>query len=1001
MKTQPQSPACVLVGALKAPDRRSLGGPFVVRVTRLQDGREICRAPVDGAGRFVVKEVQSGDLVGQAIEVAALHLPSGQVRGRQISAFPGRGQVQGLSIQVAYPDERVARRIPPAAKPSPRAPWEVVSARWRVAVAVRLPPRDGRPQAPRRINQSISELTLAAQLARTILGGDFRAAERFLGVISRRDLDAPPGASFRAMSKASQAGGLGDALPRARFFGGGPDGGLPCLFDGGPAAGVALAGLYLDIYRADQLGDLTQPGAYATLAAQFLYQRFDELNSFGRMVLDYHQGDVTAEMYAAQVYGGAGEAEPLLLPERWQEATWGRTPELRQRARVRRLSLPGEPGALPAPPCDWWLDCVDEIVTAAVSYRPPAHCDDEAVIGSVTPSAICQGAREVELELRPVHGQKFNGVCHVFLKRERRAAVGLELISFSDEVIRVRLARAEFSGCLGFHGGGHGASGNIGFLTSCFRGVLGAEIIQFMATGGAPLQIECTGRNKLTVVPPPVLSALSALGLGGYSSPLQDGATYLAEEGCTPVILIWRFDFGGQDAWVDPDEHLRVRVTRSDGSVVAEGLGPEDSVTVTDRDDEIYTVHAVARAGEHECGSVEGTITVDRYLALHLEGPEALQVGHSGAVQVRNSCPAPAGGLDVTLSVDQPGRLQVPGKVNLPEGQATATVQVVALGTGCDQVQVSAQAADHVGGAWTVAVFDRPEIAAISPTAVAACQSFELDFSGACFYPGDTVVRAAKAGESQQTLEILEITPTSLRCGGQGLKPGSWAVTVVSRGLASAAALLDVQAAAPTITYFLACVVRPEEDPSLTWCYPLVPCADNWVKIRWSVQAAARVVIKRDQEDLYTVDLPECGGSSEDWISDILTGAATYTLEALPVGGGNPVVASSAIEAAGYSSVTLVNQSDRALVIWKIEGVYQDAADIPGASPKYDLATDGQLNLDLEGCALYHLIAIDKETAIAAGHDPYGDAVEVANLRRWEAAVYGWDEGDELTTSIW
>jgi hypothetical protein len=211
---------------------------------------------------------------------------------------------------------------------------------------------------PRRINQSISELNLAAQLARTILGGDFRVAERFLTVISGRGPDTAPGASFRTRSPAGQAGGLGDALPGARFFGGGPGGALPCLFDGGPAAGVALAGLYLDIDRADRLGDLTQPGAHATLAAQFLRRHFDELSSFGHLTVNYHQGDVTAEMYATQGYGGAGDAEPLLLPERWQEASWGRAPELRRRVRVRRMSLPGEPGALPAPPCDWWLDCV-------------------------------------------------------------------------------------------------------------------------------------------------------------------------------------------------------------------------------------------------------------------------------------------------------------------------------------------------------------------------------------------------------------------------------------------------------------------------------------------------------------------------------------------------------------------------------------------------------------------------------------------------------------------
>jgi hypothetical protein len=603
--------------------------------------------------------------------------------------------------------------------------------------------------------------------------------------------------------------------------------------------------------------------------------------------------------------------------------------------------------------------------------------------------------------MRPVHGQKFGGLCHVFLKRERRAAVLLELISFSDEVIRVRLAKAEFSGCLGFHGGGHGTAGNIGFLTSCFRGVLEAEIIQFAARGGASLQIECTGRNKLTVVPPPVLSALSALGLGGYSSPLEDGATYLVEEGCTPVILIWRFDFGGQDAWADPDDHIRIWVSRADGSVVAEDLGPDDSVTVTDRDDEVYTVYAVARAGEHECGSAQGAISVNRYQALHLAGPEALQVGHTGSMQVRSSCPAPAGGLDIGLSVDQPGRLQIPGTVSLPEGQDTATVQVVALGSGCGQVQVSALAVGHAGATWTVVVFDRPEIASLSPAAVAACQPFELDIASTCFQPGDTVVRAAKAGESQQTLEVLEITPTTLRCGSQGLKPGSWSITVVSRGLASASALLDVQTVAPTIAYFLACVVRPEEDPALTLCYPLVPCASNWVKIRWSVQDAARVVIQRDQETLYEVALPECGGSSEDWISDVIERPAVYRLEAHPVGGGIPMTAQSVIGQAGYSSVTLHNHSGLSLVIWKVEGVYENAADIPGASPKYDLATDGELTLDLEGCVLHHLIAIDKEAAIAAGRDPYGDAVEVANLRRWEAAVYGMDDGDDLTEPIW
>ncbi len=990
---QPSKPACFL-GSLRKTKGLTLAGPFVVRLNECDNGTEICKVPVDGSGRFIIKLAEKTALTGKAVEFTVIHIPSDKIMGKQISAFPRHGMVKRVSISLDHSRPKSAQKHPPVTK-KPAAsgtPWEIVSLKWRLAIAKMLkgvvPEKDKRPLVPLWVNRTINELDTAGWIAANIIQGELKNSKRLLALISA---DGPESRFFSREPTMNQPGFTETRIGRYPGF----PGGIPCTFNTGPTIEVAVASLYLDIYRAERLGDLTQPGSYTTLAAQFLKERFKALNSFADTVADFHNGRINHQIFETQIYldKEITGADPLILPDNWQKLDHETAPIMSQSPRYIQ---PGRPGIPPAGDllCDIWFDCVDEIVTVATNYKPPLKCPDESIIGSITPSVVCKGKTDVEIEIRPKDGNKFSssgGVCNLFLQRDIRKKTLLKVTSFTEDVVKVLLTEAKLSGCIGFLGSGQGNFGNIGFIKTCLSlGRINSPIID-LVTGGTTDSIQCTGNNKLTVVPSPVLDSLGATGQGGYSSS-ENSSAYLLEESCTEVMLHWRFDFGTQDFWVDPSEFIKVKITRVDGSVVAEALNNEGTLAVTEREDQVYILLAAVIVDGNECGRSEGTITVERYQALHLQGPEMLQIGQSANLQIQSSCPALGGGLIITVLANQPNRLQIsnPDNIIIPEGQNQTTVQISALGTGCTEVAITASAEGHNSASIAVDVFDTPKITAITPTIVQACRTFEIQITGNCFKQGETSVWAIKSGE-MRTLQTLAITPESIHCRGIDFPPGAWDISVTSRGLESNADTLNVEAVSPVINTFQAILANQNFEP----------CSNNWVIINWNVTDAERIVIKENgtsiDERLY-----ECGEPSVDEFTRIIQRQTTYRLEAYPVGGGNPVVATRTVGERTLKNLQLLNSSGRTLVIWKIEGWYSNSSDIPQNQNNKTILQQGDTTtLSFNDCQRYHIVAIDKEMAENSGYNSEKDAIVIGHLRRWEMTLVSDENGEETGETIY
>lgn len=570
----------------------------------------------------------------------------------------------------------------------------------------------------------------------------------------------------------------------------------------------------LDRWRADRLGDLTQPGAMTRQTAELIKDLAFALEGFRDEVFDGPIGGMGG--FSSPPPLGLGKSlgpdEPLdwpggePIPVGGPISPGGPIPP----GGPMPGGGPGGGVGIPTPggaggfPCGFWVDCVDQIVDAASNYQPPVLCSGEETIGSISPSAVCLGASDVELEIRPVEGESFSstGVCIVWLQRAFNKRVVLETISASSNLVRVRLKKATFSGYVGFRGAGAGTPGNMAFIDSCFRmaGLLRNPVLDLARTAFNGTQIDGTGRNMLGVVPPPRLEELS---VSGPSGAVSNPPFLLIEEACKEVTLKWIFDLGSETEWVDPDDFIRVDVIASDGTAVAQNLPPDGSLKVTAREDESYVIRAASVVNGSTCGQTEGTITVQRVHMLHLTGPASLQVGQSANFTVRSSCPALAGGLTVSLTSSSPNRLQVPLSALIPEGQDTISVSVIAIGTGCLDVVLIATVPGHLSGSLAIEVFDRPTFDGMTPQTVQSCRTFDLQLSGTCFKAGDTVVSATKAGEATRTLEILEISATTIRCQGTNFPPGSWTVSVRSRGLHSNAfQVLDVQAIPAEIISF-------------------------------------------------------------------------------------------------------------------------------------------------------------------------------------------------------
>ncbi len=931
-----------------------------IEAREAKSGQVVGRTTPDGAGRF---RLQLPGKKAPAIDLVVLASRCGTVLASERGLRLDAGQVHEIRIELPP----APGSAPKKSLPTPDRSTDLVPVQRRVALAQSLRGlvslKDGRPQVPAWVNATIGQANRAGWMAGEILQGNLRHAEAFVRLLGS---PAPGGAG---------APGYGPLGPGGEF----PahalthpaDDRVPCSFEGGPAVGVVAAAAYLEVLENRRLGDLIQYGSLAKRAAGFVKERFASMEAIKHAVAGHHRGEVGRGEVERMLGGDGQEGEPLDLPP-----TWGLLP-----------STLGPSGPPPAPSaCKLWVDCVDELVEAASSYKPAASCPDEEKIGSITPAAVCEGAEDVVLEIRPRPGETFSGtgICNVLLQRGLNYRKRLEILDASSASVRVRLDKAEKSGCIGFRAGkSQSSSANHAFLGHCFRmgNMVATPVLELLKGNSSLARIQCTGKNRFSVVGDPVLLSVGAQGPGGGSAPGVDFDAYLLEEACKDVELQWSFGFS--DPSVSPEDHIVVRIESEQGEVLIDNLANEGTWTTNATNDRTYVIRARSGTAESTCGDTPATVRVERENRLHLALPSTLRTGDTHDLTVEASCPSPLDRM-LSFSTSDPARLEVRNQAQLPAGDKTLSVPITAKGDACGQVTVTVSAPEHLPATGAVEVYDRPSITQVSPTQVRACDGFEVQVLGSCFAPGNTDVLLVSASGTTVWLDVTETEADQVRATGSDVEPGAWRLVVRSRGLESDPVTIQALPVTPTIASFFA------------WPYPQYEAVD----VGWDVRDAASVLVEKDGAEMYQEDLGPCGGDHSDLQSGFISPPTTYTLKAFPVGGGAPVVEQRTVEAWSTKKVKILNSSGKPLVLWKIAGAYADSQDIPQSSSKSDLDHDEEIEVSLGDASLWTLIAIDKDEATAQGYDPDGNAIEVNNLRQWEAVFHGSDEGEVVVVTI-
>lgn len=648
-----------------------------------------------------------------------------------------------------------------------------------------------------------------------------------------------------------------------------------------------------------------------------------------------------------------------------------------------RPILPDIPSERDRDLCYPWRDCQKEFETIAENYRPPSQCPREEKIGSITPSAVCQGRKNVEIDIHAKEGETldFTGMCRVYLQHQLSYQAELEVISVTEKSVTVELTEAEESGCIGFRGDSSTREGNAQFARTCVKlgSVYNSNLQTLSSRGGGLNLIRCNRErtNRLDVVPPANLMSLNASGEHNSSAQSLDDVT-ITQEACTNVTLSWRFGFAGHADRVDPETYIQVEIMDNAGNLVADDLPATGSWNVSEREDDRYTVTGVTTVDGDECGRDEGEVTIHRYHTLHLEDLPELQTGHSGELKIRSSCPAlETDGIEVTLSCDHPDHLRVSDTATIPEGDDHVFVPVTASGEECVEAKVTADADDHLAANdhW-IDVFDVPEITAVDPSLIMPCDPSELLVTGSCFKPGRTSVHLTRASETKN-LEIKSINETEIVCGlaqGDTLSPGTWQAQVNSRGLWSNQYPIDVQVT-PEIEQFAS-------DTSSVW-----PCVDTEVQISFKVRNAEVVKLSQTtsngNELIQEFQNPSVCDKLEGQIDHTAKGGRTYRLEAIQ--DDSNVTRPISVDEISFRRHSRVNITNKRTTVWTV-WVYSSKTE---EWKPTDVQPERSISILLENCVYYYFLAVNKENVP-------GNAHEFANVYQTS-----WSDRRLISDSIW
>lgn len=355
--------------------------------------------------------------------------------------------------------------------------------------------------------------------------------------------------------------------------------------------------------------------------------------------------------------------------------------------------------------------------------------------------------------------------------------------------------------------------------------------------------------------------------------PVIHGVTVDGRDASNPVTI---------EACTDAKVHVdatatETRIKDEDGALIYSEMHQfrhrTTSTTFQESGDRRYTVEV-----ESICGKAQQEIVIKREdrLALSLNGP--LDTGEPMKAEVKASCPAPQGGLEVNLSVIQ-GTLSIPRSIMISEGQTRTSVTQNASGS-CGTVTVEATASNHRGDTSSTVLYDKPVVDGVNPSSVHACNSFTVRISGNCFAgnPQDLAVKLI-SDNTTESLAIQRIlgTPvgTEIEAQSKSVEAGNYQVMVESRRkVASNTPSLQVTTAAPLIQEF--------KNNN-----PVLPCKNATSKLSWRVSNVSRVILldqdgSKVSEQSYSA---KCGTRTDSEVVTVNKPPRDFTLEVIGLDG--------------------------------------------------------------------------------------------------------------------
>ncbi len=523
-------------------------------------------------------------------------------------------------------------------------------------------------KAPRAVIAAIKGLNEAARLAAGSMLGHEGAEQEFRRLLAgsgQRHVDHGPG---RARARGSRMALGQTALAGVRR---GAVSARPCGDVLGGAEQVMQAAFLLDVRAGDRLATRTnEAGAFLTAG----------LRTVGNF-----------ENYLGRDAGGPGRLPPggLGNPD---EPPGGADPGLGDP--TEPIFPPNGQPPLPDPPPDpaglgpapgWCQDlgelCVTLLQESMASFLSDPYAD---LIASVEPDCLCHDYDpNQEFVARPAQGREFDVPLPADVRLFFRG------VNITDNIIhpvrrqelRFRIPPNSTTGYVRLHGVFPAAPARAGHL----------DRLCGMAMPDFPVLPE-GGGVLISIIYRPVIDTLTAQGSAG---PVVEA------EMCHPLELCWQVHLEDQEpGWPIPRcGRIDVIVRNQAGDTVAQG-GARECQSLTARENETFTLEARSFAGDAECGSAGPvTLTVLVVARVHLlrdvPAGQQLSPGSSGSFFVEISCPAPAGGVEVTLASSRPEALQTAERVLIPEGQVRVRVDFTSNAEARGWVEIRADALRH------------------------------------------------------------------------------------------------------------------------------------------------------------------------------------------------------------------------------------------------------------------------------------------------------------------